>query len=89
MDLNTFSNPAEYVIFDDFDFKFMPSKKAWWGAQKTFVITDKYKSKKTIQWGKPCIYLCNPDADPSYSPNGTDGSKTTVPKLLLEIECTK
>ena len=30
------------------------------GAQKEFVVTDKYMKKQTIQnWGKPCIWLNN------------------------------
>jgi hypothetical protein len=42
----------------------MPSKKQWWGSQETFTTTDKYHRKKTIKWGKPLIYLCNPEDDP-------------------------
>jgi uncharacterized Rossmann fold enzyme len=68
IDLSTFNNTAEYVIFDDFDFEYMPNKKSWWGAQQEFTATDKYTKKKTITWGKPCIYLCNPEDDPSLSP---------------------
>ena len=30
------------------------------GAKNSFVVTDKYKKKKTIcNWGKPCIWLNN------------------------------
>jgi hypothetical protein len=38
------------------------------GAQKEFVVTDKYMKKQTIQnWGKPCIWLNN--QDPMETPN--------------------
>lgn len=42
----------------------MPNKKQWLGCQREFVITDKYRKKLSISWGKPCIYLCNDDQDP-------------------------
>lgn len=64
MNLATFSAAANYVIFDDFDFEFFPNKKAWWGAQNEFTATDKYCKKKQIIFGKPLIYICNPDQDP-------------------------
>lgn len=68
IDLSTFDPTASYIIFDDFDFQYFPNKKCWWGAQEEFTVTDKYTKKKTIRWGKPCIYLCNPDDDPSRHP---------------------
>ena len=55
---------AHYIIFDDFEFKYMPGRKAFIGAQREFTVTDKYRKKRTVKWGKPCIYLCNPDQDP-------------------------
>jgi len=64
VNIDDFNKDAEYVIFDDFEFEYMPNKKAWWGAQKTFTMTDKYHRKVTINWGKPLIYICNPDQDP-------------------------
>jgi len=54
---------AEYLVIDDIEWKFVPAKKALMGAQKVFTMTDKYKKKVTLQWGKPCIYLCNQDMD--------------------------
>lgn len=66
IDLSTFCADAKYVIFDDFDFEFLPNKKCWWGAQEEFTLTDKYTRKKTITWGKPCIYICN--TSPSTHP---------------------
>lgn len=50
---------AKYIIFDDIEWEFLPNKKGFFGGQKQFVITDKYSPKRTINWGKICIYLCN------------------------------
>lgn len=52
---------AEYAIFDDCNWKFLPSKKGWFGAQKEFICTDKYRHKRKIKWGKPSIFSCNKD----------------------------
>lgn len=52
-----------YAIFDDFPFDKIPRPKQWFGAQQRIVITDKYKPKLTLEWGKPTIYLCNEDQD--------------------------
>lgn len=52
-----------YAIFDDFPFDKIPRPKQWFGSQQRIVITDKYKPKLTLEWGKPCIYLCNEDQD--------------------------
>lgn len=61
--LENFQPCAEYMIFDDIAWEYVPSKKQWFGAQKEFVICDKYKKKTTIKWGNPTIYLCNHDFD--------------------------
>lgn len=54
---------AEYAVFDDMmgGLDFFPSYKFWLGAQKQFYMTDKYKGKKLINWGRPCIYVSNSD----------------------------
>lgn len=52
---------AKYAVFDDMQggFKFFPSYKGWLGAQRSFTVSDKYKQKFTVQWGRPTIWLCN------------------------------
>lgn len=54
---------AKYAIFDDMQggIKFFPSYKGWLGAQSSFTVTDKYRGKRSILWGRPCIWLCNDD----------------------------
>ena len=42
-------------------FKFFPAYKSWLGQQTEFYCTDRYRKKKHIQWGKPCIWLMNED----------------------------
>lgn len=64
IDLGTWNEEARYIIFDDFDWNYFPFKKQFVGAQREFVVTDKYRRKKTIKWGKPCIILWNEDNDP-------------------------
>lgn len=53
---------VHFAIFDDIVgglVKGMPSHKAWLGAQKEFVCTDKYRRKVRIKWNKPCIWISN------------------------------
>jgi len=60
--LDTFNNTSKYAIFDDFeDWSRFYNYKQWLGAQDEFIVTDKYRKKKTIKWGKPCIVLANQD----------------------------
>nr|QJB18650.1 MAG: replication-associated protein [Genomoviridae sp.] len=51
---------VEYAVFDDFGgLKYLPTFKFWLGHQKQFYVTDKYKGKKLVEWGKPSIWLSN------------------------------
>ncbi|EGO20879.1 hypothetical protein SERLADRAFT_441268 [Serpula lacrymans var. lacrymans S7.9] len=50
---------SDYIVLDDISLEHFPNYKSWFGAQKQFVVTDKYKSKRTVKWGKPCIWLSN------------------------------
>lgn len=57
--LDAFNLEAGYAVFDDIaDFKPL-YYKSWFGAQQEFYATDKYRKKKLIKWGNPCILLCN------------------------------
>jgi len=58
-DLSKWDSSVSYAIFDDFEWQFMPFKKCFFGCQKCFVLTDKYKGKRTVEWGKPMIFICN------------------------------
>lgn len=79
-DLSRWDPLAEYVIMDDMDWQFVPDKKQFFGAQKEFTMTDKYKGKKTVKWGKPFIFLCN------YDPLLQDGWNTWFNERTLVIE---
>lgn len=59
--LDDWDATAKYVIFDDFNIEFFNQYKAWFGAQKRFTVTDKYRKKKTITWGRPMIWIGNDD----------------------------
>lgn len=54
---------VEYAVFDDMQggLEFFHSYKFWLGSQQEFYVTDKYKGKKLVKWGKPCIYVSNGD----------------------------
>lgn len=59
---------AEYIIFDDIEWEFIPNKKGFFGQQSTITINGKYMRTKTVQWGKPTIALMN-----TYPSFGSDG----------------
>lgn len=64
LNLDDWNEDADYIILDDFSsdiLKYLPSWKCFFGGQKQFVLTDKYRGKKTVHWGKPMIWLSNED----------------------------
>lgn len=54
---------AKYAVFDDImgGLDFFPGYKQWLGGQRCFYVTDKYKGKQYIEWGRPTIWLSNTD----------------------------
>ena len=62
--LDDWDDDAQYIILDDMNIKYVPNYKAWFGAQRQFVLTDKYRKKRTVKWGKPLIWICNEGEDP-------------------------
>jgi len=63
--LDDYDHTGKYQIFDDFEWKFVPYRKQWFGGQLRFAVTDKYRRKTTIQnGGRPSIFLFNNDNDP-------------------------
>uniref|UniRef100_A0AAU6S580 Replication associated protein n=1 Tax=Barbastella barbastellus feces associated gemykolovirus 2 TaxID=3139971 RepID=A0AAU6S580_9VIRU len=61
--LEDLGSDVDYAVFDDIagGFGFFPSYKQWMGGQYDFTVTDKYKHKVTLRWGKPTIWCCNTD----------------------------
>lgn len=58
--LDIWNNDADYAIFDDFeDWTKLYNYKQFLGAQKEFTVSDKYRKKQIVRWGKPCIVLAN------------------------------
>lgn len=52
-----------YVVFDDILWDSIKgSAKSWFGAQRDFAVSDKYRRKRRMPGGVPCIFLINPDA---------------------------
>ena len=54
---------VDYAVFDDMlgGLEFWHQYKFWLGAQQQFYATDKYKGKRLVKWGRPCIYVHNKD----------------------------
>lgn len=54
---------AAYAIFDDIQggLQFFHAYKFWLGHQQQFYVTDKYKSKRLVRWGRPAIWISNDD----------------------------
>lgn len=65
--IDCWDSDAGYLILDDFNWDYVPSKKALIGAQLHITLTDKYRKKRSLEWGNPCIYLCNQDQDVYHS----------------------
>jgi len=54
---------ADFIVMDDVPFQFIASRKQFWGCQREFIVTDKYRAKRKIGGGKPLIYLGNDEED--------------------------
>ncbi|KAF8872205.1 hypothetical protein CPB84DRAFT_1829873 [Gymnopilus junonius] len=50
--------------------------KAFFGAQEEIEVTDKYRPKSTLHWGKPLIWLSNedPELDPNFDQQWLKGN---------------
>lgn len=58
--VDEWDDSVAYAIFDDFnDWSLWFTYKQFLGAQEEFVVTDKYRGKRTVKWGKPCVLLSN------------------------------
>jgi len=58
--LDCWDESAQFAIFDDWeDWTRFYNYKCWLGAQLEFTVSDKYRKKQQILWGKPCIVLSN------------------------------
>lgn len=54
---------AEYAIFDDWKGGLMclPGYKDWLGCQWHVSVKRLYHDPELVEWGRPCIWLCNRD----------------------------
>jgi hypothetical protein len=64
--LNGLDEETDYIIFDECDPEALWDQyKFWIGAENKFNAIDedldKYTTKRTIKWEKPCIWLSNTD----------------------------
>lgn len=78
--LDLWDQQATYAIFDDFeDWERLYNYKQFLGAQAEFVAVDKYRKKRNVKWGKPCIVLSN-----NY-PNFKDNIWVQANSFICEI----
>lgn len=61
VDFSIYDCNAIYNVIDDIPFQYLPCKKELLGAQKDFIVNEKYRKKTKIPGGVPTIVLCNPD----------------------------
>jgi len=83
--LDDWNAEAKYIVLDDFNIKYFPQWKSFFGAQKRFVLTDKYRKKRTVEWGKPCIWVCNRDGDPRRVISGAELEWMHVNTVMLDL----
>lgn len=59
--LENWDDNARFLIIDDIEWTYFPAKKQLLGGQTNFVLSDKYRRKRNVIGGHPCIYLMNRD----------------------------
>jgi len=83
--IDDWDNDARYIVLDDIDIKFFPHWKFFLGAQKEGVLTDKYRKKRRVRNGRPCIWCCNADGDPRRSVSRTECSWLDLNCVFVEL----
>lgn len=86
LNLDDWDEDADYIVLDDFSCeitKYFPCWKCFFGGQKTFTLTDKYRGKKTVTWGKPMIWLSNEDPFKHLNIEQTDFIKRNCSVIVL------
>lgn len=76
--LDEFNQDRAYLVLDDIEFDYIPARKAFFFGQKEFTLTDKYRKKKKVIWGKPTIYCCNTEPDWSKYADPYEGNIVKV-----------
>lgn len=59
VNIDDFNPASKLLIFDDFDWEYMPNPKGWLTQAGECTISDKYRHKMTINVNMPAIYICN------------------------------
>jgi len=84
--IDEWDKEAKYIILDDFDLKFFPHWKQFFGAQKRITIGGKYRTNQSLDWGRPLIFLCNPDLHPRRILSGDQLEWLRSNAVFLELE---
>lgn len=76
-----------YAVFDDFGgLKFLPSYKFWFGHQQQFYVTDKYRGKKLVTWGRPSIWLNNTDPREEFGIRADEVEWLNANCIFIELD---
>lgn len=59
VNLDEYNPDAKLLIFDDIDWRYMPSPKSWLTQPGVSVFTEKGRSKRTLNIDKPAIFISN------------------------------
>jgi hypothetical protein len=74
----------DFVLVDDISVDELGREwKNLLGAQKTITYALSPTKKVTIEYGRPCIYLCNPDSDIFYSDDFKSSKKSWLKDNLF------
>lgn len=71
--LDEYDANADFIVMDDIPFQFIPNRKQWWGCQKDFIATDKYRAKRKVPGGQPLIFLGNGEEEFSVAKDHKSG----------------
>ncbi|KAK4214723.1 hypothetical protein QBC37DRAFT_420615 [Rhypophila decipiens] len=84
-DLNTKS--VQYAVFDRIKggfYKGIPNWRFWFGCKDEIAVSDPWKPKRVIEWGKVCILVC--EDDPRVGMKQVDVDYLSVNCVFVEVE---
>lgn len=59
VNLDEWNPEGKLLIFDDFEWEWLPNPKGYLTQAGQCTVTDKYRKKRTIVVNMPAIFLCN------------------------------
>lgn len=86
--ITEFDPECEYAIFDDLAVGMSQiNYKGFLGGQHVVGMSDKYHKNRTVEWGRPCIYLCNKDPfDKRFNKGDIDFDWLRLNSVVVELD---